>query len=103
MLSRKRLLLLAVLFVLGVVLLPYFTSRALSPSRRIADRSESSIESKPHNDPTRLRICCYNIAHGRGLAKSNWEGGDEKERMAQWKDIAAELAEIDADARRVGE
>lgn len=44
-----------------------------------------------------LRVACYNIAHGRGLAESNWQGGDAATRLGRLDQIAELLKEIDAD------
>ena len=44
-----------------------------------------------------LRIARYNIAQGRGLVKSNWDGGDSVERRARLDEISNLLREIDAD------
>jgi endonuclease/exonuclease/phosphatase family metal-dependent hydrolase len=44
-----------------------------------------------------LRIASYNIAHGRGVAKSNWEGGDRAKRLDRLDQIADLLRSIDAD------
>jgi len=95
--SKKRIMLLVAITLAAVVLAPYLTSRVLSPSRRVTDRSNVSVDEENPDDPTRLRVCCYNIAHGRGLAKSNWEGGGEEERVQRLKDIAKQIREIDAD------
>lgn len=46
---------------------------------------------------TTLRLVTYNIAHGRGLAESNWQGGSRSERMQRLDSIADMLREIDAD------
>ncbi len=52
-------------------------------------------QSQPSSAP--LRIACYNIAHGRGVAKSNWEGGNRAEMSARLDQIAELLRRIDAD------
>lgn len=44
-----------------------------------------------------IRVLAYNIAHGRGLATSNWEGGSEKQQRQRLRDIAALLRDADAD------
>lgn len=46
---------------------------------------------------TQIRIVSYNIAHGRGLAESNWEGGTADVRIDRLDDIAALLRDFDAD------
>lgn len=42
-------------------------------------------------------MVCYNIAHGRGLARSNTDGGSAQERLERLDDIAELLREMDAD------
>lgn len=77
---------------------PYVYSRAVSPWQALEvqvlaganDVAESS-------DPKALRIGCYNIAHGRGLAESNHAGGTPEARRKRLDDIASLLVEIDAD------
>ena len=46
---------------------------------------------------TRIRIACYNIAHGRGTADSNWQGGSAEVRSERLQQIADHLRQIDAD------
>ncbi len=41
-----------------------------------------------------LRVACYNIAHGRGVAVSNWDGGDRAERIARLDQIAELLRRL---------
>lgn len=43
-----------------------------------------------------LRIVAYNIAHGRGLATSNWKGGDAAARLQRLDEIAELLKQLDA-------
>ncbi len=47
----------------------------------------------------RLRVGCYNIAHGRGgePGGSNWEGGTKDERMVRLAEIAELIREKDLD------
>ena len=47
--------------------------------------------------PGDLRIASYNIAHGRGLAASNWDGGSETERRNRLDEIGELLRDINAD------
>jgi endonuclease/exonuclease/phosphatase family metal-dependent hydrolase len=44
-----------------------------------------------------LRLACYNIAHGRGLAESNWQGGSRAERTTRLDQIAQLLRNLNAD------
>ena len=84
------------LSIVVALLLTYVFSRLASPWRRIRLHSSSDSQSEfTTNDP--LRIACYNIAHGRGTATSNWEGGSASERLGRLDDIASTLRSIDAD------
>ncbi|QEG23591.1 endonuclease/exonuclease/phosphatase family protein [Mariniblastus fucicola] len=95
---KKRKLFLAVLLLLAIVLLPYLWSRINSRANRVLvfemDEPGVAVAVEPSS---KLRVACYNIAHGRGLAESNWEGGDAQTRMARLDEIADLLVELDAD------
>ena len=43
----------------------------------------------------RLKIGTYNIAHGRGTAKSNWSGGSKHQRLARLAAIANVIKDLD--------
>jgi len=94
-LLKRRKLILAVAFVLFVLLGPYLWSRIQSPSRVIAVFAPDNIQLEPAKET--LRVACYNIAHGRGLAASNWDGGDAATRLGRLEEIAELLRETDAD------
>lgn len=88
----------AIILLLAVLLLPYCFSRFASPWRRLSVHSTHDAEQ--HNAPTptaHLRIACYNIAHGRGIAASNWDGGNRAQRIARLDRIADLLRKNDAD------
>ncbi len=93
-----RVVVLLVLFGAGLVLGPYVCSRAMSGSRALSLETFGGVDvaAEQRDDPV-VRISCYNIAHGRGLAASNWDGGSKAERQQRLDDIAALLWEIDAD------
>lgn len=77
---------------------PYVYTRALSPWRALALYTLAvSVGERIEDDREGLRIVCYNIAHGRGLAKTNDVGGSEAVRLARLDDIAALLVDLDAD------
>lgn len=93
----KRILLVAALlpaFCVGW----YIVGRLTSPWRAIRVRSlpPAEMAGKVHA-PAELRIAAYNIAHGRGLAASNWDGGDRDTRLARLRDIARLLKEARPD------
>jgi len=93
--SRRRKLTAAMALVLAVLLGPYLWSRIQSDSVQIQVFTSEDAKSEPVKDL--LRVACYNIAHGRGLANSNWDGGDAAIRLARLSDIAELLRKIDAD------
>ncbi len=74
---------------------PYFLSRIAAPANRLHLLSSANAQLDANSDS--IRIACYNIAHGRGLAKSNWDGGTPEQRIERLDQIAALLKEIDAD------
>ncbi|MCA9217471.1 MAG: endonuclease/exonuclease/phosphatase family protein [Planctomycetales bacterium] len=89
-------------FVLACVVIvvfgPYFESRLMSPYRAVRSyRVELSVEVPVGQTDAPLRICCYNIAHGRGLATGNTQGGSRDERRSRLSEIAKLLVSIDAD------
>lgn len=87
---------LAAIILLAVVLVPYGFSRIASPWRRVSVHSNADV-SVGHRDDSSLVIACYNIAHGRGLATSNWQGGTAEERKTRLAEIADLLRNLDAD------
>jgi endonuclease/exonuclease/phosphatase family metal-dependent hydrolase len=80
----------------AIVLLPYCFSRVASCWRRVSVHSIEEL-SVDHHDDTAMKIACYNIAHGRGLAASNWEGGTAEARRTRLSQIADVLRALDAD------
>ena len=98
----------AAVLLLAVVLVPYVFSRLASPWRCLSVHTASNItapditapdagSSRSPTPDARLRIACYNIAHGRGTAVSNWEGGSRAERTRRLDRIAELIRGIDAD------
>lgn len=86
------------LVLLAVVALPYIYSRLASSYRCVSLHTAASSLSKTlREDPSQLRVACYNIAHGRGLATSNWQGGTPEERQTRLESIAELLRELNAD------
>lgn len=84
------------ILVLAGIFLPFAYSRIASPWRSVAVHSiPDRTEADPLTDE--LRVACYNIAHGRGLAESNWDGGDAVVRRTRLDNISDLLREIDAD------
>lgn len=82
--------------VLALVFVPYLVSRLTSSSRDVQVFS-TALDSAATEQPESLRIACFNIAHGRGLTSSNWEGGDRKTRRGRLAEIFELLDELDAD------
>ena len=92
---RKRLLLLLLLcFTLG----PSVWCRLTAPWNEISLHALSSSPTPraPENS-SQLSLVCFNIAHGRGQALSNLDGGSAAEREARLRSIGAQLCELDAD------
>ncbi len=88
----------AALLLLAVVLVPYVFSRLASPWRCLSiHATPDAASSKSAAAGGQLRIACYNIAHGRGLAESNWDGGNREERIQRLDQIAELVRGIDAD------
>ncbi|MEM9419423.1 MAG: endonuclease/exonuclease/phosphatase family protein [Planctomycetota bacterium] len=88
----------ALLVVLAVIFGPYVISRALSPFRVVSSYEVTpSFDATPSEPTAPLRVACYNIAHGRGLAPDNWSGGTPNERIQRLTDIAELLKTLDAD------
>ncbi len=87
------------ILLLAIVFVPYGLSRVASPSRCVSVHSLADLNSDPHEHSTHsiLRIVSYNIAHGRGLATSNWEGGTAEQRTTRLDQIADLLRTLDAD------
>ena len=87
---------LVTIILLAVVLVPYGFSRVASSWRRLSVHSMLDLPAHDSDDAA-LRIACYNIAHGRGLATSNWRGGTAEERKTRLAQIADLLRALDAD------
>lgn len=97
---RRRRIRWVVGLVFAAMLLPWLFSRLLSGSRMVRMRSLPSTgveEGDRIAPPRQLRVVGYNIAHGRGLAESNWQGGRREERKQRLDSIAKLLRELDAD------
>lgn len=92
--SARRKLVLSLVALL--VLVPYISSRVASAWQMVAVYELPGVSAPTEND-NRLRVACYNIAHGRGLASSNLTGGNLKERSRRLREIAEQLRQMDAD------
>ena len=62
-----------VLAATALVLAPYLFSRLASTWRSVTTYEDASL-AKPRVFDGGMRVVSYNIAHGRGLAASNWGG-----------------------------
>jgi endonuclease/exonuclease/phosphatase family metal-dependent hydrolase len=80
-----------VLLLLAGVIGWYIVGRATASSRAV--HFEGSGTGRPLANGRPLKILAYNIAHGRGLADTNW-AGDRKDRLTQ---IGELLEKQDAD------
>ncbi len=92
-LKRRRTV--ALLVILAIIVLPYIWSRANSFNRQVQVFDDGNV--KVGDSESSLRGACYNIAHGRGLAESNWDGGDAATRISRLDEIADLLMKLDAD------
>ena len=94
---RRRWLRVIVLLLLDI-LASYAFDRLASPWRCVTVYEEPGVLTPETPAPSgQLRVACYNIAHGRGVAASNWDGGGRAERTARLDRIAELLRKIDAD------
>ena len=84
------------LVALVIVAGPYVFSRVMSPVRCVSVHTSTDTNAVSTLVGP-LRIACYNIAHGRGTALTNWTGGNEAARLARLDQIADSLREMDAD------
>ena len=76
----------------------YIISRATSPLNAVRlYTSEVAGAAESTWGPSQLRVGAYNIAHGRGTARSNFRGGDRAVRAARLKDIARLLRDAELD------
>ena len=67
----------------------YVISRATSPLNAVKLRTgHLASPAESTWGPSQLRVGAYNIAHGRGTARSNFRGGGRAVREARLKDIA---------------
>ena len=90
--------------ILFVVFGPYIWSRAASSGRRILIRTNGIQVANPTEPSAReLRVCCYNVAHGRGLNVDNWTDDTKAERLERLDAIAKLLSKIDADVVALNE
>lgn len=85
------------MLVLAIVLGPWLFSRLTSPWRQVRVFSDVQPPRSAVKDSDSLRLACYNIAHGRGLARSNWTGESAGQRLQRLDSIANLLHEVDAD------
>jgi endonuclease/exonuclease/phosphatase family metal-dependent hydrolase len=97
--TRYRIAAAVCLLALAVVIGPYVYSRALSTTRalELETLAAAQIDTTGAREDGVLRVACYNIAHGRGLAVSNDAGGSQAVRRQRLDDLAAMLVELDAD------
>ena len=91
---RKVVRLVALIVVL-VLFVPYAASRWKARARRV-DSVVLDINAS-HSASNQYAIAAYNIAHGRGLAESNWDGGDLPTRNERLNRIAELIRKMDAD------
>jgi endonuclease/exonuclease/phosphatase family metal-dependent hydrolase len=82
--------------VLVILIGPWAFSRVLSPWRQVTVFCSTDTIAPPSAN-SHIQVASYNIAHGRGLVNSNWDGGSHQDRMQRLDSIAELLRTIDAD------
>ncbi len=98
---KKRLWLLILPAVIGFVAGCFLINRLVSPLTVVKIIELEDVQSAPP-EPGRtfdkLRIGCYNIAHGRGsVGTSNWGGGNETDKQNRLQQIADLLKQQNLD------
>ncbi|MEM7560803.1 MAG: endonuclease/exonuclease/phosphatase family protein, partial [Planctomycetota bacterium] len=91
--------------VLLLVFVPYLWSRLASSWRQVtihqipasAAAAAAQLQDRVESQDQKLKLLSYNIAHGRGLAVSNWEGGNAEQREQRLDELAELLKKLDAD------
>ena len=96
MTKRRRNIIVAVISVPACIICWHMYYRATSSSRAVDTVSMASDTARTQSQSA-IRVLTYNIAHGRGLAESNWDGGSVAVRMQRLNEIAAVLREAEAD------
>jgi endonuclease/exonuclease/phosphatase family metal-dependent hydrolase len=87
----------SVTVIVIVCLLWFLANRALSPFGAVKVTSVETAGADAGPLTGRLRVVTYNIAHGRGLASSNWQIGGKKTQLERLDKIAALLRDQRAD------
>lgn len=72
-------------------------NRATAPFRELRLVGGKLLEEQAARPLSQLRIGIWNMAHGRGLAGSNWSGGNREVRLERLRAIAGELKSRDLD------
>ena len=86
------------LVLIAICVVPFAASRLASPWRCVSIHTTDRLPEPQDATPgQQLRVASYNIAHGRGLVDSNWDGGSSVERLRRLDEIADLLREMDAD------
>jgi endonuclease/exonuclease/phosphatase family metal-dependent hydrolase len=95
--AKLRWVLRIVAVVLGLPLAWFAATRVASPWTAVRLRQAQAHAPRDVPLTGELRVACYNIAHGRGLAPTNWAREARRTRPSRLEAIAALLVEIDAD------
>lgn len=82
--------------VLAVLLGPYLFYRAFSFSERLKWQRLPDVDVPAAKFEGTLKVAAWNIAHGRGTAKSNWNEKPEP-KVGRIVEIAHFIRELDAD------
>lgn len=104
---HRRWLKLGIAGVAMMLFAPYLTSRIVSPARRVSIiELQGVLNQATTTEPSatdRLRVVMFNMAHGRGMAASNWDGGSFDDRAERLDRIAGVLRSLDADVILINE
>jgi endonuclease/exonuclease/phosphatase family metal-dependent hydrolase len=93
--APKRLLVALAAGLVALCALPWVVTRLGAASRQVRVVSIDTQASLPAG--SELKVMTWNIAHGRGLAEGNWEGGSKAARELRLDSIAEALRAEGAD------
>jgi endonuclease/exonuclease/phosphatase family metal-dependent hydrolase len=92
----RRVILIVVALVVIVFVVPWALSRIFARDATIIEFDAADVRST-ERDESQLRVGAFNIAHGRGLAASNWTDESYNRRWARLRDIGELLSRSDLD------
>jgi endonuclease/exonuclease/phosphatase family metal-dependent hydrolase len=81
----------AVFCLLAFILSWWGLNRLTAPLRAVSVVAGGTVAGQDQKPPTELRVAIWNIAHGRGLAETNWTGESREQRLERLRSIARAL------------